>query len=68
MVEDNRLANNIKKLRDVVSVAKRTMTVLLANIDKDIMAKPDSVEDYKKYNEYMNTIITAHLRTKFNIN
>lgn len=67
MVEDNRLSVNMGKLRDVVSVAKRTMTILLANIDKDIMAKPDSVDDYKKYNEYMNTIITTHLRNKFNI-
>lgn len=67
MVEDNRLSVNKDKLRDVVSVAKRTMTILLANIDKDIMAKPDSVDDYKKYNEYMNTIITTHLRNKFNI-
>lgn len=67
MVEDNRLSVNVGKLRDVVSVAKRTMTILLANIDKDIMAKPDSVDDYKKYNEYMNTIITTHLRNKFNI-
>lgn len=67
MVEDNRLTVNMCKLRDVVSVAKRTMTILLANIDKDIMAKPDSVDDYKKYNEYMNTIITTHLRNKFNI-
>lgn len=67
MVEDNRLSVNKDKLRDIVSVAKRTMTILLANIDKDIMAKPDSVDDYKKYNEYMNTIITTHLRNKFNI-
>lgn len=67
MVEDNRLSVNVGKLRDIVSVAKRTMTILLANIDKDIMAKPDSVDDYKKYNEYMNTIITTHLRNKFNI-
>ena len=67
MVEDNRLSVNVSKLRDVVSVAKRTMTILLTNIDKDIMAKPDSVDDYKKYNEYMNTIITSHLRNKLNI-
>lgn len=68
MVTDTRLETNKAKLRDVVSVAKRTMTVLLANIDKDVLSKPDSLEDHKKYNQYMNTIITAHLRNKFGLN
>lgn len=68
MSQDNRLELNKNKLRDIVTVAKRTMTVLLSNIDKDVLSKPDSVEDYKKYNQYMNTIITSHLRNKFGLN
>lgn len=68
MMQDNRLELNKNKLRDIVTVAKRTMTVLLSNIDKDVLSKPDSVEDYKKYNQYMNTIITSHLRNKFGLN
>lgn len=68
MVTDNRLELNKTRLKDIVSVAKRTMTSLLANIDKDVLAKPDSIEDYKKYNQYINTIITSHFKNKFGLN
>lgn len=68
MVTDNRLELNKTRLKDIVAVTKRTMTSLLANIDKDVLAKPDSIEDYKKYNQYINTIITSHFKNKFGLN
>lgn len=67
MTIDNRLESNESKLRDIVTVAKRTMTILLANSENKNMYKPDSAEDFKKYNEYVNTIITTHIRKKFNL-
>lgn len=64
---DNRLHHNEARLIDIVAVAKRTMTALLASADEKLLAKPDSVDSYKKYDEYINTIITNHLRNKFNL-
>lgn len=67
MTIDNRLESNQAKLRDIVTVAKRTMTILLANSENKNMYRPDSTEEFQKYNEYVNTIITTHLRKKFNL-
>lgn len=66
-VNDTRLEANVARLTDIVAVAKRTMTALVATVDEKTLAKPDSVDGYKKYDEYINTIITSHLRNKFNL-
>ena len=67
IVEDNRFQTNKNRLRNIVTIAKRAMTILVANVDSNTIAKPNTAEDYKKYNEYMNTISTTHLRNKFNL-
>lgn len=67
MTQDNRLETNKSRLTDIVAVAKRTMTALLANIDKDTLARPSGLEESKKYDQYLNIIITNHLRNKFNL-
>lgn len=66
-ITDNRLQVNESRITDIVAVAKRTMTALLANVDKTTLAKPNSVDGYKKYDNYLNTIITSHLRNKLNL-
>lgn len=66
-MENNKTIVNEVMLNNLVSIAKRTMTQVVTNIDSSILNKPDTAQDYKKYYGYMNTIITSHLRKKFNV-
>jgi len=62
----NNVDTNINRLQNIVTVAKRTLDVLVNTTPNDVLATPTK-GDLTEYNNNLNSIIVNKLRTKFKI-